>query len=61
VADSSLAPLELLTFAVSLCRHRNRDLRHGLLVYCPANNFIGYESETPFFRSDKVSNGMLEL
>jgi hypothetical protein len=31
VADSSLAPLELLTFAVSLCRHRNRDLRHGLL------------------------------
>jgi hypothetical protein len=31
------------------------------LVWRPANNFIGYESETPFFRLDKASNGMLEL
>ena len=26
-----VAPFELLAFAVTLCRHRNRDLYHGLL------------------------------
>jgi len=27
-----VAPFESLVFAVTLCRHRNRDLYHGLLV-----------------------------
>ena len=31
LADSGLAPFELLTFVFTLCRHRNRDLHHGLL------------------------------
>ena len=29
--DSGVAPFELLIFAVSVCRDRNRDLYHGLL------------------------------
>ena len=32
LADSGLAPFELLTFVFTLCRHRNRDLHHGLLA-----------------------------
>jgi hypothetical protein len=31
VLNSVVASFELLVFALILCRHRNRDLRHGLL------------------------------
>jgi hypothetical protein len=31
VLSSGVAPFELRIFAVILCRHRNRDLHHGLL------------------------------
>jgi hypothetical protein len=30
VLSFGVAPFELLVFALTLCRHRNRDLRHGL-------------------------------
>jgi Enoyl-CoA hydratase/isomerase len=32
VLNSVVAPFELLVFAVTLCRHRDRDLYHGLLA-----------------------------
>jgi hypothetical protein len=51
VADSSLAPLELLTFAVSLWRHRNRDLRHGLLAFV---TICGLSRSRVFAVSDKI-------
>ena len=37
LADSGLAPFELLTFVFTLCRHRNRDLHHGLLGFLWSN------------------------
>jgi len=39
VVDPGFAPFESLTFAVSVCRHRNRDLYHGLLRLRPASPF----------------------